>query len=192
MKVGHYVRIIKSTSNHACSSRFWPTITPSWTSTRPATPTWKSTLDYRRSRVNVIHFICVPFTNPSWGSWESSSRVRPLVSGNRRVEKIPVNMKNANSSKLWRIASMEIICGKTLKERTCASQTRWFRRYPSNEQSRPVQQWRQAFRSRQRYHGLWNDIGSGIPLPEWRKLWYSDRSSGRSWPSNIETRTPFC
>jgi hypothetical protein len=44
----------------------------------------------------------IPLTNPSWSSFESSSRDLPLVSGRRRVENIPVSMKKANSSRLGR------------------------------------------------------------------------------------------
>ena len=46
----------------------------------------------------------IPWTNPSWSSFDRSSRVLPMVSGRRRVEKIPVSMKNANISRLERAA----------------------------------------------------------------------------------------
>lgn len=45
-------------------------------------------------------------TNPSWSSFERSSRVLPFVSGSRSVEKIPVSMKNAKISKLARRQSL--------------------------------------------------------------------------------------
>jgi hypothetical protein len=52
-----------------------------------------------------------PSMKPSWFSLESSSRVFCFVSGKRRVEKIPVNMKKANISRLGRKQFSDDISG---------------------------------------------------------------------------------
>lgn len=44
----------------------------------------------------------MPATKPSWFSLDNSSRDLCLVSGRSSVEKIPVNMKKAKSSRLYR------------------------------------------------------------------------------------------
>lgn len=47
----------------------------------------------------VSFLLAGALTNPSWSSFDSSSRVLPFVSGMRRVEKIPVNMKRLLTAK---------------------------------------------------------------------------------------------
>lgn len=50
----------------------------------------------------LVSTLVTPLTNPSWLSWLNSSNDFNFVSGMRSVENMPVNMKNAKISMLWK------------------------------------------------------------------------------------------